>query len=452
MALFFAARTIEQIVYKWLYNAEAFDSVDGMWLFDGPKNRIIINALLVTKGEMDHQHLRGILVKKLRLNDKNQHNNPYKKIKKRIHNGFFNSYWADDEKFDMENHFQIWRETIRSKSQLRHLISTLSSRKFDKSRSPWEFAVIPYIDDTGVQMSAILARVHHCMADGVSLARFLIKELPDTEAVSLPLRKFSERDRLFLMLKGLLWTPYYMLNMLTLPADSSLLHGRELSGQKMATWSEPIDLSIIKEIKNRTSSTVNDVIVTCLTAAIRDFYENRGIKSPENVNIVLPVDLRANMEEAAMKFENKFSVITLQLATGIKDLTAMLHDTKRRLNEMKTSGEPFFTRAFMKMFNVILPGKLLAPANKFICDKTTGIMSNVPGPQNRLNIAGRQLEMLTFWAPPKDSMGLSFSFATYANQLTVGIMSDFAVLQDPDEICKEYQGKVMQLWELSCKS
>ncbi len=443
--LFYVIRIAELLFYKWYHNAEALDSVDGMWLIEGPKNRIIINALLVTKGEIHFEHLQEVLLKKLRINDEDQYNNPYKKVKQRILIGYIHYYWVDVEDFKLSNHLKLWPDTIQSKTKLRHLVSTLCSRELDKSKSPWEYIVIPYIDDLGKMKAAHLMRAHHCLADGVSLARFLMKELPDVEAVSVPLRKFSERNRLLLMLKGLFWGPYYLANMITLPSDSSLLHGRELSGCKTVTWSEPIDLSIIKEIKNRTSSTVNDVIVSCLTAAIREFYNKKHITPPSNLKVSIPIDLRENMDQAAVRFENKFAIMPLQLATAIKDPLAMLSETKRRFNELKTSGEPFSVSMAMKVFTKLLPSKLMEPANRFICEKTTAVLSNVPGPQNRLKIAGCELDMLTFWAPQKNNIGLSFSLGTYANQLILGVMSDVAVLKDPDEICREYNGQVMEL-------
>ncbi len=450
LLLFYAIKITEQYLYAWYYNAEPLSSVDAMWLLDGPKNRIIINALLILKGSIQAEKLQSIMIEKLRIHESNS-NNPYKKMQMRILNGYFNYYWVHDKDFQISDHVESWPETIRSKIHLRNIVSQICSVELDKSKSPWEYVGIPYVDDLGERKTAVLMRVHHCIADGVSMARFLMRELPDTEANCVPLRKFSERNRMLLMLKGLIWGPFFLLNMMSFPADSSLLHGKELSGSKMVTWSEPIDLSVIKEIKNITSSTVNDVLVTCLVAAVRECYEKRKIRPPRAIKVSIPIDLRENMDQAAIKFENKFAIMPLELPIGMRDPLAMLIDTKRRFNELKTSGEPFAVSMAMQVFTKVLPGLLMDPINKFICEKTSAVLSNVPGPQNSLKIADSELETLTFWAPQRDNIGLSFSLSTYAGKLVVGVLSDEAILKDPDEICREYHGKVMQLREEFCE-
>eukprot|EP00112_Aurelia_sp_Birch-Aquarium-sp1_P015342 Seg3393.1 transcript_id=Seg3393.1/GoldUCD/mRNA.D3Y31 product="putative diacyglycerol O-acyltransferase tgs1" protein_id=Seg3393.1/GoldUCD/D3Y31 len=287
--------------------------------------------------------------------------------------------------------------------------------------------------------------MHHCSADGISLARFLVNELADSIVVTVPLRKFSEISRCLMMAKGLFWGPYFMLNILKLPGDQSIIHGGELIGSKAVTWSEAIDFSIVKDIKNKTSSTVNDVLVSTMSGAVNNFFLKKAVTPVDDIKVALPIDLRSNMDDAAIKFENEITVLPFQLPTSIADPLKQLKEVKLRSNQLKTSGEPFALGIALKLCTRVVPSFMLDTLNKFICQKTTAVLSNLPGPQKSIKICGREMTAMTFWAPQRDNIGLSFSFATYDNKLFVGVQSDVALLAEPDEICKEFLGKLLEL-------
>ena len=441
---YYLCKLVEQLIYKICYNAISSGYIDALWLNDTPNNRIIINGLLVTEGDLDIARFREKLTQKLRL-DNDSNRNPYFKANKRLLRGYFHYYWVDEKNFNIANHVKLWPNVITSKLALRELLSNLCSKEFEANLSPWEFILISFIDDDKMLKTATFVRMHHCAADGISLARFLVKELADDPVETVSLRKFSEISRCLLMLKGLFWGPYFMLNILKLSADHSILHGHELNGSKAVTWTEAIDFSIVKDIKNKTSSTVNDVLAATMSGAINSFFRKKGVTFVDDIKVAIPIDLRKNMDEAAMKFENEITVLPFELPTSTVDPLMQLKEVKSRSNELKTSGEPFALGIALKLCTRVVPCFMLNPLNKFICQKTTAVFSNVPGPQNTVKVCGREVMAMTFWAPQRDNIGLSFSFVTYGNKLFVGVQSDIALLVDPEEICKEFLGKLFEL-------
>ena len=441
---YFLCKLVEQLIYKIRYNAVPSAYIDALWLKENPLNRTIINALLMTEGDLDIGRFREKLTQMLQSHDSGS-GKPYFKVKKRVLPGYFHYYWVDEEGFSIANHVKHWPVLVTSKLALRHLLSDLCSKEFEAKSSPWEFILISFMDDDKILKTAIFVRMHHCMADGISLARFLVRELADDTVQTVPLKKFSEISRCLMMLKGLFWGPYFMLNILKSPGDQSIIHGGELTGSKAVTWTEAIDFSIVKDIKNKTSSTVNDVLATAMSGAINSFFRKKAVTFVDDIKVALPIDLRRNMDDAAMKFENEITVLPFQLPTSTIDPLVQLKEVKLRSNQLKTSGEPFALGIALKLCTRVVPSFMLNPLNRFICQKTTAVFSNVPGPQNAIKICGHEMTTLTFWAPQRDNIGLSFSFATYGNKLFFGVQSDVALLVEPDDICKEFLGKLLEL-------
>ena len=426
------------------YSATSFDSIDSLWLRDKPTNRIIINAVLIAKGDIDIMKFRKMLSQKLRL-DSTDSQNPYFKVKQRIIRGFLHDYWVENPNFSISDHVLLWPELISSKNALQNLISKLCTREFDMRRSPWEYVLISYIDDDKILKTALLVRLHHCIADGISLAHFLTNELADSPVKTIPLRKFSERNRFIMKAKGIFWGPYFMANMLTMARDESILHGKPMSGRKVVSWSESIDFDIVKDIKNRMLCTVNDVLVCTLASTLIHFFNKNGVVLENDIKVSIPIDLRSNMGGDAIKFKNKITVVPFQIPTSVKYPVVRLSETKARSTELKTSGEPFFLGIALEVFTRLVPGFILNPLNKFLCQKTTAVLSNVPGPQGGMTVCDRPLEAMTFWAPQRDNIGLSFSFATHANNLVFGVQSDAAILQNHDEITEKFKEKLLEL-------
>lgn len=443
---YYICKLIEQLLYRLKYSARPFDSIDGLWLRDTPTNRIIINALMIVKGNIDLQKCKNTLSLKLRLDSTDQ-SNPYIKMRQRILRGYLHDYWVDNPSFAIADHVTQWPKLVTTKNDLQALVSQLCPREFDVTKAPWEFILISFIDDDQIFKTALLVRLHHCMADGISLAHFLTNELSDSAVETVPLRKFSERNRVLLILRGIFWGPYFMANILSLPRDESILHGKVLSGTKAVAWSSPIDFDIVKDIKNRTSSTINDVLASTLSATLTEFFRANGIRSNDDVKVSIPIDLRANMGEAAVQFKNKLTVLPFQLPTSIPHPILQLNEIKKRTQEVKTSGEPFFLGMALVICAKVVPALILDPLTRFMCEKTTAVFSNVPGPQNELTICDRPMELMTFWAPERDNIGISFSFATHVNKLVFGVHSDVEILRNPEEITSIFGKKLLELQE-----
>ena len=185
------------------------------------------------------------------------------------------------------------------------------------------------------------------MADGISFVQILVKQLIDKEPAVVSSKKLSGSKRKILMLlQAVFEGPLIILETLFLRSDKHVLHGKALAGHKMISWSDPIDILLIKKIKNVTGTTVNDVLMSCLSSALRQYMCDYGSECPPDVLAYVPVSLRKPSEKLVM--DNEFVLVIMPMPTHTNSATELLACTAERMNEIKVSPAPIINYSIMR--------------------------------------------------------------------------------------------------------
>lgn len=71
---------------------------------------------------------------------------------------------------------------------------------------------------------------------------------------------------------------------------------------------------------------------------------------------------------------------------------------------------------------------------RLLSKKATAVMTNVPGSQQPLYLAGRQITEWMFWVPQSGSVGLGVSIITYSGHVHFGLITDRKRVNDPETI------------------
>ena len=181
--------------------------------------------------------------------------------------------WIPEPHFDINEHVRVHPGPCpMDKEGIERLVGELCSTPLPNNKAAWEFVMLnPGKDhpDYGKRHYAVF-RVHHSIADGISLVRMFLKRLVDKEpevAIASG-KRFGTKDFMRKALQAVFEGPAMLLSRLVHPADSNIIHGPKLSGTKLFSWSDPIDLELVKKIKNATNTTVNDVIMSCLASSV----------------------------------------------------------------------------------------------------------------------------------------------------------------------------------------
>lgn len=452
----FIARTSEYLIYHSLYDAEIFAHDDIVWTLGNDENQLLINCCLILDGVLPINEFRKLMDESLIKYQNENGKLLYWKITKRILPGFINYYWVDDDTFDIDEHvYELNIGRVTTKNELHRVISERRTKKlvFKNHTSPWEFILIPYQEGERLK-TVIFARLSHAIADGSALAYFLVNRLgkykDPTENEQMVLKfsqiqkGFTKFDRVLINLRGLWVLPIVQTDLLLSFKDSNPLHVSKATGKKNVVWTDPIDLKVVKSIKNRLKTTVNDVILGCLGKSISDYFVEIDSTCPADISVIFPFDVRSSPDEAK-EFNNKFGAMVIRIPTNKTDLISAIQEIKFRMNYVKYSGEPIGSFIGWKFLSYLLP-KFIAKFFIFnVANKTTGSVSNLIGPQKTIVIGEHQLDNVIFWSPQTNHHSFGAAFCSYDGQIIMGIESDDAALKDPMRIVKIFEQNINKL-------
>lgn len=110
----------------------------------------------------------------------------------------------------------------------------------------------------------------------------------------------------------------------------------------------------------------------------------------------------------------------------------------RRMTALKGSLQPMLTFALLAV-----AGTLVKPVQDALLSlfsrKTTVVMTNVPGPRDKLKFCGSTLEQPLVWVPQSGTVGLGVSVLSYGGGVQFGIISDATLCPDPQAIIDRFE-------------
>jgi hypothetical protein len=75
----------------------------------------------------------------------------------------------------------------------------------------------------------------------------------------------------------------------------------------------------------------------------------------------------------------------------------------------------------------------------------TSVMTNVPGPQQPLYMAGAKIERFMFWVPQAGDIGMGVSILSYNGQVQFGLIADRGLCPDPERVIARFQPEFEKL-------
>ncbi len=117
------------------------------------------------------------------------------------------------------------------------------------------------------------------------------------------------------------------------------------------------------------------------------------------------------------------------------------------MNALKTSAE---ARCSLGILDTI--GRTSPEAQRlfvdFIAAKTTGVVTNLPGPTEMIYFAGVPVRSVLFWVPQSGRVSLGISILSYAGEVRVGIAADRCLVPNPELIIAGLQRELAALVRL----
>jgi hypothetical protein len=85
------------------------------------------------------------------------------------------------------------------------------------------------------------------------------------------------------------------------------------------------------------------------------------------------------------------------------------------------------------------PSALQKPILDVLSEKASAVLTNVPGPQSPMYLAGSKMRSLMFWVPQNGSIGTGISILSYNGKVFFGLMTDRRRVPDPQAIIDRFR-------------
>ena len=387
--------------------------------------------------------------------------------------------WVDDDRFNLDYH-------------VRH--TALPQPGDDRSSSAWPAASCRSSSTAASRCgrsgsskgsrttaSPLISKTHHCMIDGVSavdLATVLLSASPEAAIGEIPpwhprpapsrreLAGAEARRRMTAPLTlgraalGAIRNPREMvetaLNVTEQISAVTETLGAGFSPASDSLFNQPIgphrrfdwtafDLSEVKRVKNRLGGTVNDAVLAIVAGAVGSFLRKRGV-APEQIaaldfRAMVPVSLRPLSQRGTLG--NRIASWAARLPIAETDPRRRLQTIRQVTGDLKQSRQAMGAEALATVSEWTVPTllslamRLAARARSFNLTVT-----NVPGPQIPLYMAGARMQAAYPLGPLFENQALNIALLSYDSHLHWGFNADYDVLPDLADFCCRHPGLV----------
>jgi diacylglycerol O-acyltransferase len=411
----------------------------------------------------------------------------YDRFKQRVMEDAAGATWVMDRNFDLAKHVvpEKLPKSANQEQALQDRVAALATQRLDPKRPLWQIHLIEdYTGPDGVKGSAMIVRIHHCIADGIALisvtmslvdggappperrkkaaaaagtedwiADTLLKPFTDITVKALGAvgegaarslgmlgdpKKGMEQGMSgsFDMAKVLMQVLKDGAALALMPDDSKTRLKGKPGGAKKVAWCQPIPLDEVKAVGKALNCSINDVLLSCVAGALGEYLKTFGDEvAGQEIRAMVPVNLRPL--DQAHKLGNRFGLVPLVLPIGVDNPIERVYEVRRRMAALKGSYQPLLAFSLLAV-----AGLLIKPAQDVMLNlfakKTTAVMTNVPGPREKLKFCGSTLEQSMFWVPQSGDVGLGVSILSYGGGVQFGVITDSTLCPEPQRIIDEF--------------
>jgi diacylglycerol O-acyltransferase len=389
----------------------------------------------------------------------------YRQHVRRVPGGLASPVWVDDADFDLA--FHVRRSALPrpgSMDQLRELTARIASRPLDPDRPLWEVYFVEGVEGGRV---AVLAKSHEILVDGIStvdLGQVLLDVDPGPRQVVLedwrPRPEPTTAGLVAGALQDTVRSPAMALGTARAAARSAgrvvggavgrigevagaLANTRkpqlspfniEPSGQRRVLCVRTA-LKDYRKVRRAHEVTVNDVILATLTGALRAWLMTRAdpVGSGRRIRALVPMSV-IDEELEPTSLGSQVIAHLVDLPIGETSPVVRLHQVSYALRAHRETGKAVAADRIAGVagfapttFHAL--GSRLAVADDHNADL---VVTNVPGPQFPMFLAGAEM-VETYPVPPlHPGFGLSIGVTSYDGGVYYGISADRDALPDID--------------------
>jgi diacylglycerol O-acyltransferase len=386
--------------------------------------------------------------------------------------------WVDDPHLNLRYHV---RSTALpgpgSEQQLKALAGRVFAQQLDRDKPLWEIWLVEGLEG---DRFAMLSKTHHALVDGISgvdIMSVLFDTSPEPAAptdtgerwlprpLPSPAQLFGEAlmeratipGELARSVRAVFRGPRRVAEGLRdaavgvgamawaglNPAPASP-YNTSIGPHRRFTWVRA-NLADLKAIKNELGGTLNDVVLATIAGALGKHLRRRG-HSTDGVELkaMVPVSVRADVERGALG--NQVAALMAPLPVWCQDAVARLDIVREELKGLKSGGQAVGAQVLTELSG-FAPATVMGQASRLMSRQRffNLVITNVPGPQIPLYLAGRRMIDPFPMVPLAKNQALGVALLSYAGRINFGLVGDYDAMWDLDDFANDVQEALAEL-------
>ena len=369
----------------------------------------------------------------------------FRKHPGRLLGGISNLAWAFDDDVDIDYHLR--RSALPRPGRVRDLLeltSRMHGTLLDRHRPLWETHLIEGLSDGRF---AVYVKFHHSLIDGVSAQRLFLRAMttdPDDRDPQVPWtlgprKKTREPAPSRSALQSLAGTAGSLASLaptglsvaraalieqqLTLPfrAPKTMFNVPIGGARRVAAQSWPLER--IRDVKNATGATVNDVVLAMCSGALRAYLTEQDALPDTPLVAMVPVNLRTEGEQDAGG--NMVGTILCNLATDAADPAVRLDAISKSMRENKEVFADLPKTQALALSAFLMSGLAMGLLPGFVSSAPPPfnlVISNVPGAREPMYWNGARLDGNYPFSIALDGQALNITLTNNADNLDFGLV------------------------------
>lgn len=379
-----------------------------------------------------------------------EYNKPSAPFNQRLVSKFGQSFWDDDQQFDLDHHFR--HEALPHPGRIRELLSLVSaehSALLDRERPLWEVHLIEGFSD---RRFGLYSKIHHSVVDGIAAMRLMARSLSTdpnardlppvwaqqprkrekeamspVDAVSQLAQQTAGAGKQLSTVPNVLREVYKSVQkarkhdtyVSVFQAPHSILNERITGSRRFAAQS--YSLSRFKAIAKAFGGTLNDVVLAVCGAALREYLIGQRALPDQPLIAMVPMSVRSDDSDGG----NQIAMILANLGTHVADPARRMETVMNSVREAKERCARMSAEEIVNYTAITL-----APAG---INLLTGVnpkwqsfnvvISNVPGPKEPLYWNGARLQGIYPVSIVLDRLALNITVTSYIDSLEFGFIA-----------------------------
>jgi diacylglycerol O-acyltransferase / wax synthase len=386
--------------------------------------------------------------------------------------------WVDDPHLNLRYHVRSTAlPAPGSEQQLRELAGRVFSQQLDRDKPLWE---VWLVDGLEGDRFAMLSKTHHALVDGISGVdimsvlfdtspepaapadtgdRWLPRPLPSSAQLlgEALVERATVPTEIARSIRAVLRGPRIVAEGLRdaavgvgamawaglNPAPASP-YNKSIGPHRRFTWVR-VNLADVKAIKNELGGTVNDVVLATIAGALGKHLRRRGQNTDGlELKAMVPVSVRADVERGALG--NRVAAMMAPLPVWCQDPVARLDIVREELKGLKSGGQAVGAQVLTQLSG-FAPATVMGQASRVMARQRffNVVVTNVPGPQIPLYLAGKRMTDTFPMVPLAKNQALGVALLSYAGRINFGLVGDFDLMWDLDDFTEDVRESLAEL-------